>query len=378
MTTSITAAPPAAMDNHPASSVGPAVDELLGEFVSAQTARLVALDPALGQLAQAAGQAVLGGGKRLRPTFAYWGWRGAVGPRPSVEAVLPALAALEMLHAFALVHDDVMDDSPLRRGRPTAHVALAAWHRAAGLRGDPARFGRSGAILVGDLCLVWADQLIAAARLPASAIFAARTVYDRIRVQTIAGQFLDVVGADSPAWSLPRAMRVTRLKTAYYTVAGPLHFGAALGRPDAGGEHGGRSPAADLERAYTRYGLAVGEAFQVRDDLLDAYGDPAVTGKPAGTDLTAGRPTVLLETARHLAGEPERVTLDRHLGADAKPGDGPRLAAVVEETGARAHLEEMIRRRVAAARAALDRAPIEPTARAALAELALAATGRIA
>jgi geranylgeranyl diphosphate synthase type I len=152
-------------DFHP--DVAAVVDRLLADFVTARSTRLAATHPALALLADAARDAVLSPGKRLRPTFAYWGWRGAAGRAGAPEPIVPALAALEMLHTFALVHDDVMDDSPLRRGRPTAHRALAHAHSASALRGDAARFGLSGAILVGDLCLVWADELIGLAQLPA-------------------------------------------------------------------------------------------------------------------------------------------------------------------------------------------------------------------
>ncbi|WP_327042374.1 polyprenyl synthetase family protein [Micromonospora ureilytica] len=340
-----------------------AVDETLSTFLAAEVDTLNDIDASMGSFAATAREAVLTGGKRIRSTFAYWGWRGSVGGTAALAPVLPALAALELLHTFALVHDDVMDASTTRRGRPTTHVALAEQHVTAGHRGDPGRFGEAVAVLVGDLCMVWADQLLAQASVPSTRLLEVRRCYDQMRVETVAGQYLDVLGENDPAsWSVDRALRVARYKTASYTVQRPLLFGACL----AG------VPADDpLVSAYTRYGLAVGEAFQLRDDLLGVYGDPAATGKPAGDDLRTGKPTTLLMLARELATPAQLTALER-------AADGPveTLAGLVAETGAVTRVEQMIAERVGDALAALDAAPVDQTARTALTGLATAAANR--
>ncbi|MEU7798776.1 polyprenyl synthetase family protein [Micromonospora arborensis] len=340
-----------------------AVHETLTTFLTAEVNSLTEVDTSMGSFAAAAREAVLTGGKRIRSTFAYWGWRGAVGGTEPLPPVLPALAALELLHTFALVHDDVMDASTTRRGRPTAHIALAEQHIAAGHRGDPERFGEAVAVLIGDLCMVWADRLLARATVPPARLLEVRRCYDQMRVETVAGQYLDVLGENDPvSWSVDRALRVARYKTASYTVQRPLLFGACL----AG------VPADDpLASAYTRYGLAVGEAFQLRDDLLGVYGDPAATGKPAGEDLRAGKPTTLLMLAQELATPAQSRALER-------AADGPvdRLAELVAETGAVTRVERMIAERVGDALAALDTAPVDRTARTALTGLATAVTNR--
>jgi geranylgeranyl diphosphate synthase type I len=288
-----------------------------------------------------------------------------------VTGILPALAALELLHAFALMHDDVMDASATRRGRPTAHRVFAAQHRNARRRGDAGRFGEAAAVLGGDLCLVWADQLLARAELPTATLFAARACYDRMRVEAIAGQYLDILGeAEAADWSLERALLVARHKTASYTVQRPLQFGAALAdrrRCCGGACRGDRH--ATIDAAYSRYGLAVGEAFQLRDDLLGVYGDPSVTGKPAGDDLRTGKPTALLMLAQRLATPAQRAVLNR---------GGPigRLAEIVAATGAVRHVEDLIRRRVHEATEALAGVPIAAEARSALTALAVAVTHR--
>ncbi|MBM7491876.1 geranylgeranyl diphosphate synthase type I [Micromonospora luteifusca] len=340
-----------------------AVHETLTTFLTAEVNSLTEVDTSMGAFAAAAREAVLTGGKRIRSTFAYWGWRGAVGGAEPLPPVLPALAALELLHTFALVHDDVMDASKTRRGRPTAHIALAQQHIAAGHRGDPERFGEAVAVLIGDLCMVWADRLLARATVPPARLLEVRRCYDQMRVETVAGQYLDVLGENDPvSWSVDRALRVARYKTASYTVQRPLLFGACL----AG------VPADDpLASAYTRYGLAVGEAFQLRDDLLGVYGDPAATGKPAGDDLRAGKPTTLLMLAQELATPAQFRALER-------AADGPveRLAELVAETGAVTRVERMIAERVSEALVALDAAPVDRTARTALTGLATAVTNR--
>ncbi|MFI6129703.1 polyprenyl synthetase family protein [Micromonospora sp. NPDC051141] len=343
------------------------VDDTLAAFLAAEVDALTEIDAAMGGFAATARDSVLAGGKRVRPTFAYWGWRGVVGGDAPLGTVLPALSALELLHAFALVHDDVMDASDTRRGRPTAHRAAAARHRAAGHTGDPDRYGEAVAVLIGDLCMVWADRLMAHATVPADRLLDVRRCYDQMRVETVAGQFLDVLGEnDAASWSVDRALRVARYKTASYTVQRPLLFGACLGGADADGP---------LIAAYTRYGLAVGEAFQLRDDLLGVYGDPAATGKPAGDDLRTGKPTVLLMLARQLADPTQRRTLDR-AGTVADASEVAHLADLVRDTGAAAGVERMIAERVTEALSALDTAPIDETARTALTGLATAATAR--
>ncbi|MFF4891456.1 polyprenyl synthetase family protein [Micromonospora chersina] len=343
------------------------VDETLAAFLASEVDSLAEIDAAMGGFAATARDCVLAGGKRVRPTFAYWGWHGLTGGDAPLPSVLPALAALELLHTFALVHDDVMDASDTRRGRPTAHRAAAARHRAAGHTGDPDRYGEAVAVLIGDLCLVWADRLMAHATVPPARMLDVRRCYDQMRVETVAGQFLDVLGEhDAAHWSVDRALRVARYKTAGYTVQRPLLFGAALAGAEAD---------TPLIAAYTRYGLAVGEAFQLRDDLLGVYGDPATTGKPAGDDLRTGKPTVLLTLARQLADPAQRRALER-AGTVTEAREVARLADVVRETGAVARVERMIADRVAEAQSALDTAPIDGTARTALTGLATAATTR--
>ena len=355
-----------------------AVEGTLADFLTGQIAALDEVDPALGGFARTIRDSVLSGGKRLRPTFAYWGWHGVVGPHDPVDPVLPALAALELLHTFALMHDDVMDGSATRRGRPTAHRIFATQHAGTGRRGDPAGFGTTSAILAGDLCLVWADQLLACSPLPTSTLFEARACYDRMRVEAVAGQYLDVLGEAEPdAWSVERALLVARHKTASYTVQRPLQFGLALAVPV-------RPEAVEIDAAYRRYGAAVGEAFQLRDDLLGAYGDPAVTGKPAGDDLRTGKPTTLVMLARQLATPSQRAELDRDLAGAVIPADGSgghtrrvaRLAEIIAETGAPARVEALISERVADGITALAEAPIADDARIALADLAVTAAHR--
>jgi geranylgeranyl diphosphate synthase type I len=351
-----------------------AVEGTLADFLASQVGSLDGVDPALGSFARTTRDLVLGGGKRLRPTFAYWGWRGVAGTDEPLESVLPALSALELMHTFALVHDDVMDGSDTRRGAPTAHRIFAAQHAGAGRLGDSDRFGSSSAILVGDLCLVWADQLIARTPVSTATMFAVRACYDRMRIEAVAGQYLDVLGETQPdAWSVERALLVARHKTASYTVQRPLQFGMTLARPD---DH------AEVDHAYSTYGTAVGEAFQLRDDLLGVYGDPSVTGKPAGDDLRTGKPTTLLMLAHQLATPAQRAALARDPAGAVIPADGSggptiaRMAQIIADTGAPEQVEVLVRKRVDEGLDALAKAPIHADARAALTELAVTATHR--
>jgi geranylgeranyl diphosphate synthase type I len=311
---------------------------------------------------------LLTGGKRLRPAFCYWGWRGAGGA--DGQGILTAAAALELLHASALVHDDVMDASDTRRGQPSVHRRFAARHTAGGWRGSAEAFGAGTAILIGDLLLTWADQLFHASGLPPAALARGQQVLDAMRVEVISGQYLDLLGQAAGDGTVASALRVVRYKSAKYTIERPLHLGAVLAVPPG---HGGPAVTA----ALTRYGLPLGVAFQLRDDILGVFGNPAQTGKPACDDLREGKRTVLVAIARDRAGPAQRETLDRRLGDPRLDEDGAgQIRAILTGTGAVAECERMIGASVAEALAALADAPITSQAQGALAELAVTATAR--
>jgi geranylgeranyl diphosphate synthase, type I len=309
---------------------------------------------------------LLAGGKRLRPAFCYWGWRAAGGGDcPEVHA---AAAALELLHASALVHDDVMDASDTRRGRPSVHRQFAAMHEAGKWRGSAQAFGAGAAILIGDLLLAWTDELFQASGLPATALRRGQPVLDAMRAEVFCGQYLDLLGQYAGDGTVESALRVARYKSAKYTIERPLQLGVALaGPPDP----------APVIRACTGYGIPLGIAFQLRDDLLGVFGDPALTGKPAIDDLREGKRTVLVAIALARASPAQRRLLERRLGSRLLDEAGAaEIRAVLTGTGAVAECERMISSSVAEALSALARAPMEEEARRALADLAVAATAR--
>ena len=262
---------------------------------------------------------MLRGGKRVRPAFAYWGWR-AVADRPVDGDVLLLFSALELLHACALVHDDVIDDSATRRGLPTVHRQFADRHAEQGWRGSSEQFGLSAAILLGDLSLVWADDIVATVDLPLDAHRRVQRVWSDIRTEVLGGQYLDIVAESSGAESIASAMNVNTYKTASYTVSRPLQLGAAAAadRPD-------------VQEIFHELGTDLGVAFQLRDDVLGVFGDPAVTGKPSGDDLRSGKRTVLLaeaveradksDPAGRAAALVDRHRPDRAAGARTVSGD---------------------------------------------------------
>jgi geranylgeranyl diphosphate synthase type I len=280
---------------------------------------------------------------------------------------------MELFQAAALIHDDVMDDSDTRRGMPAAHRALATRHTDRGWAGDEDRFGLAGAVLAGNLCLTWTDSVYATCGLPEADLARGRPVFDRMRTQLMAGQFLDVVESMRP-WDgladedrVERADRVIRFKSAKYTVEHPLLIGATTGGLD------------DLGlRALSRYGLDLGRAFQLRDDLLGVFGDPAETGKPAGDDLREGKRTVLLAHALAGTDDSGRARVEALLGRpDLDAGQVDELRDVIEGSGAVARLEAEIDRLAGSARAALDGASsVDEGAREALLDLVAIATAR--
>ena len=314
-------------------------------------------------LAEARG--VVSGGKRLRASFCWWGHL-AVAPPADEEALVRACAALELLHASALVHDDYMDASDTRRGRPSTHRGFAAEHRGDAWRGDPEQYGAAAAILLGDLLLSWSDELLRRCGLPLAQVAPALDVLDLCRSEVIAGQFLDVSVQARGRADVETAMTVLRYKSAKYSIERPLHVGAALAGADA----------ATLE-ALTAFGLPLGEAFQLRDDLLGVFGDPAATGKPAGDDLVEGKRTVLVALALDSASPADAALLDRSLGTPLSEAQVADLRRVFVSSGAQAQVEAAIEELAAHAVAALRRAPLDPHAVTVLEQLAAAATQRV-
>ncbi len=257
------------------------VEARLAEALVPEEARWSEFDADLADPIREIGRLVLGGGKRLRPAFCHWGYA-AAGGDPADQIVADAGAAFELMHAFALFHDDVMDDAASRRGQPTTHTVFAERHAAHGWAGEARRFGDGVAILVGDLAFVLSDRLMAEANREAW------TIWNELRIELNIGQVLDIVGSVRNDRTRLKAERICRYKSGKYTIERPLHLGAVLAAP-------GHAQA--LLPALSAYGLPLGDAFQMRDDVMGAFGDPALTGKPVGGDLREGKPTPLMARA---------------------------------------------------------------------------------
>jgi geranylgeranyl diphosphate synthase type I len=339
------------------------VAKALDAFLVSQQPTLDSISEDITPIAEAIGEFV-DGGKRLRPAFCYWGWRAAGGA--DCDEILAAAAALELLQACALVHDDVMDGSDRRRGAPSVHRKFGSLHRVSGWHGNPESFGVAAAILLGDLCLVWSEQMINTSGLDHAALLRGRPVHDRMRVELMTGQYLDVVEQAMGGVSVERALRVARYKSAKYTIEEPLLMGAAFA-----------DGSAEVSAALSAYGLPLGEAFQLRDDVLGVFGDPSTTGKPAGDDLREGKRTVLVAATLSRADAGESAVIRRHLGdAGLEAEDVERLREIISSTGALAEVERMIDERTARALAALGSPGLDPVAAGVLTELAGIATAR--
>ncbi len=311
---------------------------------------------------------LLASGKRLRPAFCYWGWRAAGGAdRPEIYA---AAAALELLQASALIHDDVMDASDTRRGRPAVHRRFAARQAAAGSPASAEQFGAAAAILIGDMLLSWTDEMYQASGFPPAVLRRGQQALDAMRTEVAAGQYLDILSQARQATTVSEAMRVIAYKTTKYTIERPLQLGAALAAPSV---QAGRAVSA----VCTDYGIPLGTAFQLRDDLLGVFGDPARTGKPVGGDISEGKRTVLMALARERASASQAALLDRYLGDRAlTAAAAAEVQAVLTETGAVAECETLIAANVKQALSALDGAPVDDEAREALAALAITVSDR--
>jgi geranylgeranyl diphosphate synthase type I len=305
------------------------------------------------------------GGKCVRSTFMYLGWLCGAGDD---DAALRAAASLELLHAFALLQDDVMDGSELRRGRPAGHVTFARWHRHLALSGSPSRFGESAAVLLGDLCLVWAAQMLRESGVPASKLDRVWPRYDAMRTELAVGQFADLINDAGRRPSLDAVLDLSRRKSGNYTVRRPLEMGAAMaGCGD------------QILTMLGGYGDAIGEAFQMRDDVLGIFGSPEVTGKPSGSDLTEHKATSVVAAAYHLAVPALRRQLRELMSADdLNDSDVHRWRDLIVATGAVDWIEGLIDARLTRAMDLVGGSNIRPAVRNALADMAAACTERAA
>ena len=347
----------------------PRIDAAVHAQLARGRADLTELAPEAEDLLDAI-SALMSGGKLLRPTFLYLGYRAA--GRPDGDGAVALASAMEFVQAAALIHDDVIDSSDTRRGAPTVHRALASAHAQRGWEGDGSAFGVAGAILAGNLCLGWADQAYDECGLPSADLERGRATFDLMRAQLMAGQYLDVVGSvrpwagASPAERVAIAERVITYKSAKYSIQQPLLIGARTG---------GLTGAALA--ALAAYGLDLGIAFQLRDDVLGVFGDPGVTGKPAGDDLREGKRTVLIAHTLALAAPADRTYVETHLGdAALTPEAVQRLRAIIAGCGATDAVEAAIAARATSAAQALAGADVDQDAAAALGAMIETVTDR--
>lgn len=346
-----------------------AVAEQLESFLSEKYELLERVSPATLVLIDSI-RTLATGGKRMRALLCYWGWRGA-GGAADAETIVQAGAALELFQTAALIHDDIIDRSDTRRGGPSVHRQFTSLHGSSAWALDGERFGHAAAILAGDLCLSLSEEMFA--RIGAAPDSSARAVFNTMRTEVMAGQYLDILeevaGPSKPhETAVARALAIIRYKSAKYSSEHPLALGGALAGADAA-----------LLQGYSAFSLPLGEAFQLRDDVLGVFGDPATTGKPAGDDLREGKRTVLIGLTMEHAGEADRDFVHEFLGReDLNDDDVTRLCAVIDSSGALTRTEEMISQLRAEAFTALERLPIDPAITRALAALGEAAIARSA
>ena len=340
----------------------------LAIFLSAQKKYLESIGSELTPAADALSSFLLDGGKRLRPLFAYFGFIGAGGTHS--QEVIRACASLELLQACALIHDDLMDGSDTRRGKPAIHKHFEKLHNQESAVGSSVGFGQSAAILLGDLALVYSDLALHQSGIKSDVLPQVLAVHDEMRIELMAGQFLDVYEQTRSSHTVERALTIARYKSGKYTIERPLHFGASLATTD-------KNLLVDVTSHYSSYGLPLGEAFQLRDDLLGVFGDPELTGKPAGDDLREGKRTVLVAMAQESMSSADIKEFESHFGkADLDSAGIEKLRSIITDSGAPTHVENLITELTNTAIQALDTPSIVEASRQVLSELAIIATKR--
>jgi len=344
------------------------IESELANFLGAQKKYLESIGSELTPASDALTSFLLDSGKRFRPLFAYFGFIGAGGSHSS--QVIRACSSLELLQACALIHDDLMDGSDTRRGKPAIHKHFEKLHTQESAVGSSVGFGQAAAILLGDLALVYSDLALHQSGINAEVLPQVLAVHDEMRVELMAGQFLDVYEQTQSAHTVERALTIARYKSGKYTIERPLHFGAAMATTD-------KNVLAEVTSHYSAYGLPLGEAFQLRDDLLGVYGDPDLTGKPAGDDLREGKRTVLVAMAQESMSSTDVKEFESLFGKQDLDLSGiEKLRTIITDTGAPTHVENLITELTDKAIHALDTPSIADTSRTVLSDLAIIATKR--
>ncbi|MFM7491298.1 MAG: polyprenyl synthetase family protein [Actinomycetota bacterium] len=351
------------MASNELSELRASINSVLDDFTKARSRALTDIGSELQPVASAMSEFITDGGKRFRPIFAYLGYLGT-GAAPRHE-IVRACTALELVHVCALIHDDVMDGSDTRRNKPAIHKLFQSLHDDQSYEGNSERFGLASAILLGDLALVWADRLLVESGISREEFISAQEVFSDMRDELMAGQYLDVLEGALATTSVERSLKVARFKSGKYSIERPLHFGAALaGKPD-------------FNDMYSRFGLPLGEAFQLRDDLLGVFGDPKITGKPAGDDIREGKRTVLIAITMENADQSQRNTMTSALGnSQLSEDDVAQVQEIIVKTGARDDVEKLITDLTQESISALRQSPIDEKIRSVLEEMSVIATQR--
>jgi geranylgeranyl diphosphate synthase type I len=341
-----------------------AIDSELLKFTRVRAEQLHVIDSHLAPVADALTDFITDGGKRFRPIFAYLGYLGT-GAAPS-EKVLRACAALELVHVCALIHDDVMDGSDTRRNKPALHKRFEKLHRTNGYAGESEKFGVAAAILLGDLALSWSDEMLSESGLSSADTQRAAPLFYEMRAELMAGQYLDVLEGAIATSHLERSRKIARFKSGKYSIERPLQFGAALA---------GKFP--ELQTLFSNYGLPLGEAFQLRDDILGVFGDSALTGKPAGDDIREGKRTVLMALAASRMSDTSHSILKSALGnPNLDDSQVAQIQELVKDSGALAECEKLIEQLLKESLHALEHPALDTSVAKYLREMAVAATDR--
>ena len=334
------------------SGVNVALSNQVSEFCS----ELIEIDGKLNLIADSLTE-YLSEGKRFRPLFALIGYLGT--DSKVTNEIYKAAASLEFLQACALIHDDLMDGSDTRRGKPSIHKQFEAKY--------DSKFGGASAILIGDLALAWNEQALHRSGISTDAHLAVNPIHDIMRTELMAGQFLDILEGTESTFSIERALKIARYKSGKYSIERPLHFGTAIALP---------TNLDIFNEIYSDYGLPLGEAFQLRDDLLGVFGDPAETGKPAGDDLREGKRTALIAYAFDRGNEATKKLLREKLGTNLNDSEVSQLRGAIDDSGAVIHIEDLIEKLVEGALDAIERDELNTGGKNLLAEMASLVTKR--
>jgi len=323
------------------------VEKELDLFFKDKLEKADKIDPSSKQMIELLKEFTLRGGKRLRAALVYYGYR--CFSNKNLKEIIKASVTMELIQSYLLIHDDIIDNDDLRRNGPTLHISYKNIAKRKYKKIDSNHFGLSMAILAGDICAAFANEIMAKLKIKEKNKIQALNVLNHSLHHVIYGQVLDVL-SELRIITNKDIEKIHRLKTATYTIESPLHIGALL----AGAKQ-------KHLKTLSNYAIPLGKAFQIKDDILGMFGEKEKVGKPVGSDIKEGKKNLLILKALESATPAQRQAIEEALGnQDLTKNQLNQVRAIVIKTGSLSYSQNLAKNLVKKAKSAIKSAKFRP------------------